>query len=246
MGIAVLIRHARRRPFVLAICLSLLAFGAGAGTVPNPGLAADALPECRYDDLLTRYSAKKHWRITLLDSIYRVPRSYVPPRLVSTSRAGLNAGGRVRRLLLRDLSQLATGARLAGAPLRVVSAYRSYDLQAYLFRREVRNKGRQRALISVARPGHSEHQLGTAIDFGSANTSKKAWSYSDWAQTPAGAWLKKNGWRFGFVMSYPKRHRSVTCYMYEPWHWRYVGPEMAAKVRASGLTLREYQWFNFH
>lgn len=239
-------RLAFRRPLAIAICLSLLLFGAGAGTLPQTAAAAEPLPECRYDDILTRYTSKKKWRMTLVDPIYRVPRSYVPPRLVSTSRAGLNGGERVRKVVLRDLSRLATAARLAGAPLRVVSGYRSYGVQAYLFRREVRNKGRQRALVSVARPGHSEHQLGTAIDFGSANTRKKAWNYSDWAQTPAGAWLKKNGWRFGFVMPYPKRHRSVTCYMYEPWHWRFVGREMAAKVRASGQTLREYLWRNFH
>ena len=239
-------RHAIRRSVVLSITLSLLVFGSATGVNPPVAVAADPLPECRYDDIRTRYTAKRKWRITLLDTIYKLPRSYVPPRLVSTKRAGLKGGGKVRKLMLNDLTALTRAARRADAPLRVVSAYRSYDLQAYLFRREVRNKGMEEALVSVARPGHSEHQLGTTIDFGSGGTSLKGWHYSDWARTPSGSWLKKNGWKYGFVMTYPKGRKSVTCYKYEPWHWRYVGRDMAAKVRASGLTLREYQWVNFH
>src|SRR4029079_7567934 len=68
------------------------------------------------------------------------------------------------------------------------------------------------------------------------------WYYTDWGKTKAGAWLRANAWKYGFVMSYPKGKSTVTCYGYEPWHFRYVGRAEAAKVRASGLTLREYLW----
>ena len=95
-------------------------------------------------------------------------------------------------------------------------------------------------------PGHSEHHLGTAIDFGSPDDSKAAWNHEDWGQTPAGAWLYQNAWRFGFVLSYPKNKRDVTCYQYEPWHYRYIGREMAADLHATSLTLREYLWRQFH
>jgi D-alanyl-D-alanine carboxypeptidase len=230
----------------LLVALSLVVFGAAAAARPAPVQAAGALPQCRYDDLATAHASTGEWRITLLDTIYKVPSSYRPPGLVSTSKAGLNKGGYVRRVALADLTDLARAARNAGNPLRVVSAYRSYSVQRALFNREVRTKGLTAARESVARPGHSEHQLGTTIDFGSANSRKKGWHYSDWAQTSAGSWLKANGWRFGFVMSYPKNRKGVTCYRYEPWHWRYVGREMAADVRASGLTLREYLWRHYH
>ena len=97
------------------------------------------------------------------------------------------------------------------------------------------------ALKESARAGHSEHQLGTTVDFRSYGGSAP-WDYTDWATTKAGAWLKANAWKYGFVMSYPKGKTSVTCYAYEPWHYRYVGRTARGAIRASGLTLREYLW----
>jgi D-alanyl-D-alanine carboxypeptidase len=94
---------------------------------------------------------------------------------------------------------------------------------------------------SSARAGHSEHQLGTALDFRSAR-GPDPWDLEDWGATPEGRWLAENAHRFGFVMSYPAGQESVTCYIYEPWHYRYVGREVAQEVMASGLTLREWLW----
>jgi D-alanyl-D-alanine carboxypeptidase len=229
----------------MLLAVSMLLVGVATASQPIQALAAGPLPACRYDDVRTDHTAYSQWRITLLDPIFKVPQAYKPPKLVSVKQAGFNGGGKVRRLLIDDLAALARAARQADAPLRVVSAYRSYDTQASLFRREVRNKGEAAARISVARPGHSEHQLGTALDFGSGGNGAKPWQ-GDWGQTKAGAWMRHNGWKFGFVMSYPKGKKSVTCYKYEPWHWRYVGREMAADIRASGLTLREYLWRHYH
>ncbi len=229
---------------LLAACFALV--GTFAPVSGQPVAAAAPLPECRYDDVATQHDEYNQWRTTLLDTIYKVQRSYVPPRLRSVGNAGIAGSGKVRRIVIDDLAALAAAARKAGNPLRVVSAHRSYGTQQTLYRREVNRYGVKRARSQVARPGHSEHQMGTTLDFGSGGTNKKGWHYSDWAQAPAGSWLKANGWRFGFVMSYPKRKRSLTCYRYEPWHWRYVGREMAAQVRESGLTLREYLWVNFH
>lgn len=212
---------------------------------PMSAQAAE-LPACEYDDVLTRYTAYSDWNKTLVDTMYRLPRSYVPPRLVSTSNASIGGGGSVRRLIIADLAALARAARNANAGVRVVSAYRSYWTQKAIYQREVDRYGVDGARAGVARPGHSEHQLGTTLDFGSANSSKDPWKYSDWANTRSGAWMKADAWKFGFVMSYPPKRRSVTCYRYEPWHYRYVGREMAASVRNSGLTLREYLWRNFH
>jgi D-alanyl-D-alanine carboxypeptidase-like protein len=101
--------------------------------------------------------------------------------------------------------------------------------------------GYSSAIKSSARAGHSEHQLGTTLDLRSWGGSAP-WYYADWGRTKAGTWLRTNAWKYGFVMSYPKGKISVTCYAYEPWHFRYVGRPMAAAIRASGLTLREYLW----
>jgi D-alanyl-D-alanine carboxypeptidase len=194
---------------------------------------------------MTEHTAYNQWRMTLLDTIFKVSSGYKPGNLVSIGQANIAGSGKVRRLVIGDLAALADAARAAGNPLRVVSAHRSYGQQSTLYQREVQRYGVQQARLQVARPGHSEHQLGTTIDFGSAGTSVKPWS-SDFAKTPAGSWLKKNGWKYGFVMSYPKGKKSLTCYKYEPWHWRYVGREMAANMHGTGLTLREYLWQQFH
>ena len=68
------------------------------------------------------------------------------------------------------------------------------------------------------------------------------WEYADWASTRAGAWMAGNAWRYGFVMSYPRGAFDVTCYDYEPWHYRYVGRALAAEITASGLTPRQLLW----
>ncbi len=132
-------------------------------------------------------------------------------------------------------------ARAAGARLAVQSAFRSYSTQASTFAYWSRVSGYAAALKSSARAGHSEHQLGTTVDFRSYGGSAP-WYYADWGKTRAGAWLRANAWKYGFVMSYPKSRIGVTCYAYEPWHYRYVGRSVAAAVRRSGLTLREYLW----
>ncbi len=94
------------------------------------------------------------------------------------------------------------------------------------------------ALATSARPGHSEHQLGLAIDFKTAGGAA-AWRYADWARTREGAWLARNAWRYGFVMSYPAGKRSLTCYAYEPWHYRYVGrTSQGRSTTAAGRSAR--------
>src|SRR3990172_902177 len=80
-----------------------------------------------------------------------------------------------------------------------------------------------KALAEAARPGHPEHQLGTAIDVKAHNGVSPS-NYSDWTVTKAGAWMRDKAWRYGWVMSYPKASSPArTCYQYEPWHYRYVG-----------------------
>jgi D-alanyl-D-alanine carboxypeptidase len=234
------------RQIGLAMALAISAgMSWGTGAAPSVAAAQMPPPECRYDDVLTQHRATSEWRITLLDSIYMVTRDYTPTKLVSVSQAGIEGSGKIRALVINDLAAMAKAARKAGAPLRVTSAYRGWALQKDLYQKEVEKFGLELGRQKVARPGHSEHQLGTAIDFTSAGSTKSAWRYDDWGQTAAGDWLSRNGWKYGFVLSYPDGETDVTCYIYEPWHYRYVGRQMAADFHASGLTLREYLWQNF-
>jgi D-alanyl-D-alanine carboxypeptidase len=198
-------------------------------------------PACRYDDVLTFHTGLNAWRISLLDTIYMLPSSYAPGDLVDSSAAGLNRGYPIRAILLDDLAALVRDARVAGASLAVVSGYRSHAQQASTFQYWVDVAGYDAALRTSARAGHSEHQLGTTLDFTTAGGASP-WDYADWATTREGAWMAANAWRYGFVMSYPRGSFAQTCYDYEPWHYRYVGRELAAQVQASGLTTRQVLW----
>lgn len=204
------------------------------GRAPRP-------PACTYQDVLSSRGGYDQWETTLLDTIYRLPASYAPGDRVSTANAGLNGGRTVRAHIVPDLAAMAAAARAAGAPLQVTSAYRSYDAQIATFQHWVAVGGYEKALRTAARPGHSEHQLGTTIDFTSLGGSSP-WQYGDWATTKAGAWMAANAWRYGFVMSYPRGSFDVSCYDYEPWHYRYVGRELAAALHHSDMTLREGIW----
>jgi len=201
------------------------------------------LPKCSYAELPTPLSSLADWNLTLADTAYALPVGYAPYDLVSAAPAGFYGGNVVRSVMLPDLTAMAAAAAKAGAPLALLSSYRAYDTQVYTFWHWVNELGYSQALLSSARPGHSEHQLGLAIDFKAAG-GPDPWAYYDWARdTPAGAWLDANAWQFGFVMSYPKgKSPSVTCYGYEPWHYRYVGRAEAADIEASGLTTREWLW----
>ena len=199
----------------------------------EPAEDAPPLPRCRYRDKPTRYGEERHWRTTLLDTIVKLPADYEPWDLVSVRRAGLAGSGRVRKLVIDDLRELASAARAKGKPLAVRSAYRSYALQQATFDSWVRRAGYDQALLFSARPGHSEHQMGTAIDFTTAPGVPLSGTFGT---SPAGKWLARNGWKFGFIMSYPKGKRRQSCYGYEPWHWRYVGRDLAAEIHASGLV----------
>jgi len=210
-----------------------------APSQPPPDEPAYAsVPACTFADERRQPDPWRQWNSIVLDTATTLLPGDVPPDLVDTAQAGLEGGHLVRAIVIDDLRAMARAARAAGAALAIQSAYRSYAEQAQTFAYWVAAVGRHEALGRSARPGHSEHQLGTTIDF----TSHRAppWTGRDWAQTNAGRWLLRHAWQYGFVMSYPRAARDVTCYGYEPWHYRYVGRSAAFAQHASGLAPREW------
>jgi zinc D-Ala-D-Ala carboxypeptidase len=226
-------------PIIFRTCFLLFTFS----FLLFPVTAQTPLPSCRYDDIITKYQDYNDWHITLLDPIYKLPDTYAPPDLVSTTEAGLTSDYKIRAIVIEPLKNLLQAASSSSSPLEIQSAYRSYSYQVTTFESWVSKEGQEAALKSSARPGHSEHQLGTALDFKEAG-GKAPWDIDDFAQTPGGAWLSDHAWEYGFIMSYSKEKESLTCYIYEPWHYRYVGLEVAKAVKESGLSLREWLWNN--
>jgi D-alanyl-D-alanine carboxypeptidase len=196
-------------------------------------------PACSLGNRFAAFRDTDEWQLTLLDTTYRLPRAYVPPRLKPISAAGFESPLLVRTGVIDDLAALREAAASAGVPVGVVAAYRSYDQQARLFERRREQLGTSEALAKTARPGHSEHQLGTAVDFKSARERDVT---ENWDRTATGKWVTGNAWRFGFIQSYPRGLEDVTCYGNEPWHFRYFGRTLAAEIHRSHLTLREFLW----
>jgi zinc D-Ala-D-Ala carboxypeptidase len=209
-----------------------------ARTLP-PSLPPGPLPACDYDEVPTELPAYADWRWTVLDTRFALPAGYEPPDLVSVRLAGFDHDLRVRSFVIPDLRAMGEAAGQAGHPLSMVSAYRGFAQQAGLFDKRAGEIGHDAALRVTARPGHSEHQLGTTIDFVTAGSAKVS---RDWLGEPTGEWMAGHAWRYGFVMSYPRGMEAVTCYAFEPWHFRYVGRELAASIHRSGLTPRQYLW----
>jgi D-alanyl-D-alanine carboxypeptidase len=198
------------------------------------------VPACRDADEPAADPAYDDWRRTIVDTTSRLPRGYVPPDLVAVSRAGLSGAGSIRQIAIADLKALATAARMAGVRLAVESAYRSEARQRRTFAAWVRTSGEAEAKRFSARAGHSEHQLGTAIDFKAAGRGSP-WTPA-FARSRQALWLAANAWRYGWIQSYPPGAETGTCYGAEAWHYRYVGRDIAAEVHASGMTLRAWLW----
>jgi D-alanyl-D-alanine carboxypeptidase len=196
------------------------------GRAPDLAVFSGPLPACAVDDLSAPHAAYADWDRTLLDTALALDRTYEPDDLTSVAEAAMTGVGTVRALVILDLEALGRAARKAGVEIAVDSAYRTFDAQARTFDSLARANGRDYALRSAARPGHSEHQLGTTIDFAGGE-----------------AWLAEHAWRFGFVMSYPPdRSPAFTCYKAEPWHYRYFGRARATAIQAAGISPREWLW----
>jgi D-alanyl-D-alanine carboxypeptidase len=142
----------------------------------------------------------------------------------------------LRKEALEHLESLWQAAKADGVTLHIRSAYRSYNTQKGLFNDYASRYGEEQANRFSARPGQSEHQLGTAVDFGGTSVDFKA----DYGQTPQGLWLAANAYKYGFAMSYAEGKEHITGYIYEPWHYRYIGVDAAAEWKASGKTLKEF------
>jgi D-alanyl-D-alanine carboxypeptidase len=218
-----------------ATSIAAVASSSSIATMPQ-------LPACRYADEPAAHAAYDDWQRTIVDTGSRLPKGYGPPDLVPVSRAGLSGGGSIRRFAIADLNALAKAGRKAGVRLAVESAYRSEARQRRTFAGWVRTSGEAEARRFSARAGHSEHQLGTAIDFKAAGGGSP-WTRA-FARSRHARWLAANAWRFGWIQSYPARAEKQTCYGGEAWHYRYVGRDVAADIHASGMTLRAWLWLD--
>jgi D-alanyl-D-alanine carboxypeptidase len=157
------------------------------------------------------------------------------------------AGGcQIQRCAYDDLVAMITDCNLVCPQAKVVSAYRSHEQQTRNYNNRVQQyvgqgysleEARQQTGMVIAVPGTSEHELGLAVDI----IDTRLWALErEQADLPAQQWLMENSWKYGFILRYPNNKTDITGIIYEPWHYRYVGRELAAELHELGLTLEEY------
>ncbi|CAD5990292.1 D-alanyl-D-alanine carboxypeptidase [Agreia sp. COWG] len=168
--------------------------------------------------------------------------NYVPPDLVSLRQDIPNPNGFPLRHEAADaLAAMVDAAKAeAGQQLIAQSGYRSYSIQVNAYTSYVNRLGTTGADSTSARAGFSEHQTGMAIDI-LASGAGCSLDGPCFGSTAAGEWLAANAYRFGFLLRYPADKTQVTGYEYEPWHFRYVGVDLATEMHKTGVeTLEEF------
>ena len=167
----------------------------------------------------------------LVNKHYQLPDGFVPE--LEVLGAGYGSGS-MQPEAAAAFRAMADAARAEGVSLRSVSAYRSYQLQKSAYNGYLRNASQAYVDTFSARPGHSEHQTGLAVDINVA--TRKA----NFEKTPAFAWLKEHCAEYGFILRYLEDKQAITGYRFEPWHFRYVGEEAARVCMDQVLAYEEY------
>ncbi len=156
--------------------------------------------------------------ILIANKTYGLPSDYDPGKILPDAQSAFNS--------------MQADAKKAGLSLWICSGFRSYTYQNTLYNNYVARDGKAKADTYSARPGHSEHQTGLAMDINNASDS--------FNNTKEAKWIAENCYKYGFILRYPQGKQDITGYKYESWHVRYLGKELAKEVRDSGLTLEEF------
>ncbi|MDN8592812.1 peptidase M15 [Chryseobacterium mucoviscidosis] len=171
-----------------------------------------------------------------------LPEGYEPSDLVEPNVPFSFDGPHEKRHLRKEaaeaLEKLFAGAKADGIELRAVSGYRSYERQVSIYNNNVKTKGQEYTDRVSSVPGHSEHQTGLAIDVSSPSVGNALEEV--FGTSKEGQWLAEHAAEYGYIIRYPKGEDDITGYVYEPWHIRYVGTDLAPDIVKSGLTLEEY------
>lgn len=169
---------------------------------------------------------------------FRLAADFVPPDLRTVNVPHTNNHS-LRAVVASAVEQMVAAAARQQVHLRLLSGYRAYDAQKRLYASYAATYGQAAADRFSARPGHSEHQSGLALDIGDAN-APSCDIQACFGNTAGGKWISRHGVEYGFIVRYAANKESVTGYMSEPWHIRYVGADLARTLAATGQALEEY------
>ena len=173
--------------------------------------------------------------LMLINKYNYVDESFIPDNLVLVdkyARDGMYLVEECKNAFIK----MAQDAEAVGYTIRAISTYRTLDYQEKLYNNYVKKDGIEIADTYSARPGYSEHHTGLAIDI-----DNKQLSYTNFESTKEFTWMMENSYKYGFILRYG-RDTSITGYMYEPWHYRYVGLEASNYIHEQNITFEEYYY----
>ncbi len=206
-------------------------------------------PDFSIEDIVTRVNLnldKEYYTDTLpatnlntnyllVNKFYYLDSNYIPENLELLDSSYAKNGIYLVKEAKDNIERLINDAKNDGMSIRVISAYRSYTYQENLYNNYVKNDGVEMADTYSARPGYSEHQTGLVVDVTRAYDN-----FNNFENTDEYNWMLENAANYGFILRYPKDKEAITTYSFEAWHYRYVGVELAQKIKASNLTFDEY------
>lgn len=246
-------------PLLFALALLLFSAGLGLGwtggaaheeaipgaaaacSVPAATLPPVQTPAPPSDEPVPAQPAGENWALRLVNADHPLPDGFAVPELTQ-----LRSGQAVDSRAYPDLQRMMDDARAVGLQPVICSSCRSWEEQEQLFEQEVQNwinrgyireEAEGKAATWVARPGASEHQTGLALDIVDLSYQTLDEGQED---TPVQRWLMEHCADYGFILRYPTGKSALTGVSYEPWHYRYVGVEVAQAIMEQGLCLEEY------
>lgn len=196
----------------------------------------------KYPNIIYETERNGNDLLVLVNKQYKLPSTYAPSDLVLASNADIRRGEKyyLRDIVISDLRDMVNTARENGIDLSIVSGYRSYQTQVDTYNYWLKKNNNNVEYVDTfsARPGHSQHQLGTVIDFSTNEINDELGD--SFANTKASEWLVENAYKYGWVISYPKGYENITGYKYESWHYRYIGKDNATEMINRGMILENY------
>jgi LAS superfamily LD-carboxypeptidase LdcB len=174
----------------------------------------------------------------LVNKYHALNKTYEAPSIVKISSSYAYADNELNEDAYNAFRELANNAKTAGYTILILSSYRPYADQEKIWNDRKATYGIRKADQYAARAGSSEHETGYAIDVADYNDKN-----DEFGKTESYKWMINNSYKYGYILRYPEKKENITGYAYEPWHYRYVGKELANKVYNSGLTFDEYYEF---